>query len=428
MSIELNSQQENAISRIEDWLHDYRRTGYPSRQVFRLFGYAGTGKTTLIKEVAGLVGGLVVYAAYTGKAARVMGRDLEQKATTIHSLCYHPVEPSPYVIAQLQDEINRLPAGSPQRDVLKQRLTDACRVSFQLNEDSIAGEARLIVIDECSMVNEELGMDLLGFERPVLVIGDPGQLPPINGHGFFTSQEPDVMLTQIHRQAAENPIIQVATMARQGKPIPCGRYGTRVLKALKKDWINGRVSLSDHLNRYLGMDQVIVGKNATRRYLNRLIRTNLVKPDPKVEWLPTEEDKIIIRHNYHKLGLLNGDFVTLKDIEWKGGTAKRFDATIVKEDGEEVQVYGKDNKLPIYAGRFMDHYDYQEGREGLDFFHAKGAILADFGYVLTAHTAQGSQWRSVLVVDERMKNTKEDYGKWLYTSVTRAEKMLMILG
>ena len=60
-----------------------------------------------------------------------------------------------------------------------------------LNEDSPAAKASLIVIDECSMVDEELGRDLLSFGKKVLVLGDPAQLPPVKGGGFFTEQEPD---------------------------------------------------------------------------------------------------------------------------------------------------------------------------------------------------------------------------------------------
>ena len=66
------------------------------------------------------------------------------------------------------------------------------------------------------MVDEDLGRDLLSFGKPVLVLGDPAQLPPVKGGGFFTEAEPDVMLTEVHRQAADNPIIRAvhATSAR----------------------------------------------------------------------------------------------------------------------------------------------------------------------------------------------------------------------
>ena len=420
--VEPTSQQAEAIARIGDWLDAYR-TGRSVDQVFRLFGYAGTGKTTLIKYITDWIGGSVVYAAFTGKAARVMRRHIGREASTIHSLCYRPVAPRDEIVAEMIAEIEALPTGAPERMVLERRLVAALELGFIINEDSLAGLADLIVIDECSMVDEEMGQDLLSFGRPVLVLGDPAQLPPIDGHGFFTREDepPDVMLTEIHRQAAGNPIIQVATMAREGRRIPFGRHGATVRKTARRDVANGRAELPDHLDRLMGVEQVVVAKNLTRRWLNKLIRDHKGLRHPEAEWLPTDHDKIIIRHNYRRHGLLNGDFVTLKDASWNP-RARVFSATVVKEDGAELP------DKPIYAGRFMDHYDYRENREALDHFHARGSIIADFGYVLTAHTAQGSQWRSVLVVDERMKGSVEDHRRWLYTAVTRAEKLLLILG
>ena len=101
---------------------------------------------------------------------------------------------------------------------------------FALNPQSDAADARLIVLDEVSMVGEEMARDLMSFGKPILVLGDPGQLPPIKGEGAFTSDAPDVMLTEIHRQAAESAIIRLATMARQGEPIGFGEYDTLRLR------------------------------------------------------------------------------------------------------------------------------------------------------------------------------------------------------
>ena len=95
-----------------------------------------------------------------------------------------------------------------------------------LNRQSPAAKADLIIIDECSMVDEELGRDLLSFGRPVLVLGDPAQLPPVKGGGFFTEGEPDVMLTEVHRQAKDNPIVHLSMQVREGgrlEPGPTGK-------------------------------------------------------------------------------------------------------------------------------------------------------------------------------------------------------------
>src|SRR4051794_16501624 len=138
-------QQDKALQDVSAWL----KRGKP--QVFRLFGYAGTGKTTLARHLAEHIDGDVVFAAYTGKAALVMRSRGCTDARTIHSLIYRP------------------------KDIETEEPT------FVINDESDAMGAALIVIDECSMVDEELGRDLLSFGKQVLVLGDPAQLPPVKG-------------------------------------------------------------------------------------------------------------------------------------------------------------------------------------------------------------------------------------------------------
>src|SRR3974377_1967344 len=160
--------QDSALKAVADWIQARPgRAGTP--QVFRLFGYAGTGKTTLARHIAENVDGEVKYAAFTGKAALVMRNKGCDDASTIHSLIY------------------------------RTRESDSEQPSFELWDEAPASKAKLIVIDECSMVDAELGRDLMSFGVPVLVLGDPAQLPPISGGGFFTDAEPDVMLSEVHR-------------------------------------------------------------------------------------------------------------------------------------------------------------------------------------------------------------------------------------
>ncbi len=185
----LGSQQEAALKAVSDWL----KRGSP--QVFRLFGFAGTGKTTLAKRLAEDVDGGVLFCAYTGKAASVMRARGCPDASTIHSLIYRTREDT---------------EGGP---------------AFTLNRTGPVSKAALVVIDECSMVDGDLGNDLLSFGTPVLVLGDPAQLPPVKGGGFFTEAEPDVMLTEVHRQAADNPIVRLAMTVREGGRLEFGAYG-----------------------------------------------------------------------------------------------------------------------------------------------------------------------------------------------------------
>jgi exodeoxyribonuclease-5 len=205
--------------------------GNLSQPIFRLFGYAGTGKTTLAKHLAQSCNA-VAYAAYTGKAALMMQRNGCPEASTIHGLIYMVHE------------------------------DDEGLITFQLDVESGAAHADLIVIDECSMVGPDIGNDLLSYGKPILVLGDPAQLPPVGGDGFFTAQRPDFLLTEIHRQAAENPIIHMATELRNQRMIGLGEYGASRVVA------RGTLSGSD----LVAADQVLVGKNATRQQFNRRMR------------------------------------------------------------------------------------------------------------------------------------------------------------
>src|SRR6266571_4225139 len=215
--------QDAALNAVAAWLKAKPGKG-GTPQTFRLFGFAGTGKTTLARHVAQAVDGKVLFAAFTGKAALVMRSKGCERASTIHSLIYKTRESGEEV------------------------------PSFDLWDDAPASKASLIVIDECSMVDAELGRDLMSFGVPVLVLADPAQLPPIQGGGFFTEAEPDVMLTEVHRQARNDPIVRLSMEVRAGNRLAPGRYGlTEVV--LREDF---------DPQRALETDQILVGRNATR--------------------------------------------------------------------------------------------------------------------------------------------------------------------
>ena len=182
------------------------------------------------------------FAAFTGKAAQVLRSKGATNARTIHSLIYRPRGEE-----AVADEATGKTSMSP---------------TFSLNRQSPVARAKLIIIDECSMVDEQLGRDLMSFGTPILVLGDPGQLPPISGGGFFTEHEPDFLLTEIHRQARDNPIIRLALDVREGREFMRGDYGTAQ--------VIGREDVTQDL--VLAADQVLVGTNRTRRRYNQRLR------------------------------------------------------------------------------------------------------------------------------------------------------------
>ena len=198
--MEFAPQQDEALKAVSRWLKEGRSP------LFRLFGYAGTGKTTLARHFAEHVDGDVLFAAFTGKAAQVLRSKGATNARTIHSLIYRP---------RGEEEVSDEETGKT-----------SIAPMFAINRQSPVAKAALIIVDECSMVDEALGKDLMSFGTPILVLGDPGQLPPVSGGGYFTNEEPDYLLTDIHRQARDNPIIQLAMHVREGKEIMHGDYGT----------------------------------------------------------------------------------------------------------------------------------------------------------------------------------------------------------
>src|SRR5512132_1122177 len=266
--------QDAALRAASAWLKDARGRA----STFRLVGYAGTGKTTLAKHLAEGVDGKVLFAAFTGKAACVMRSKGCHGAATIHSLIY------------------------------KARERGEETPSFELWDDAPASKAKLIVVDECSMVDGELARDLMSFDVPLLVLGDPAQLPPIQGGGFFTDARPDAMLTEVHRQAQDDPIVRLSMMIRAGNPLTQGQYGET--QVVRRDALDPK--------RVLDADQVLVGRNVTRRAYNARMRERRGFADEK----PSAGDKLVCLRNNRKKGLFNGGLWTVKERSGRKGSAK----------------------------------------------------------------------------------------------------------
>jgi exodeoxyribonuclease-5 len=359
-----SSEQAVALDKVGRWL----KAGGP--QVFRLFGYAGVGKTTLARHLAESAPGETAFAAFTGKAALVMRSKGCTGASTIHALIYRASEGED---------------GAP---------------SFTLNHDGPASRAALIVIDECSMVDAELGRDLLSFGKPILVLGDPAQLPPVKGGGFFTEAEPDAMLTQIHRQAENDPIIRLSEIVRAGGEIAYGDYGTsRVIR-------RAELQTADVLEA----DQVLVGINRTRRLYNQRIRELKGMTDP----LPATGDKLVCLRNDRTKGLINGG---LWRVETLAAMRKDFVRMTLRSEDDPARASVKVATLRQFFEGGEADLPYPVRRESDEF---------DYGYALTVHKAQGSQWDALVLFDES-RAFREHRARWLYTGLTRAARRLTLV-
>lgn len=404
--MKLSPQQVQAYDAVGRWLGR-------DEQVYYLAGYAGTGKTTLAKKFAETFSGPVHFAAFTGKAAHVLRKAGCWGASTLHSLIYRIRERSTYRIEELKRKVLLTPEG-PERDrliiALKAEEEEMKKPRFELNPDSALQAGSLLVVDECSMVDEKLGRDVLSFGSKVLVLGDPAQLPPVRGGGFFTAQEPGSLLTEIHRQAQDSPVLQLATEARRERLPGYGEYGDSMV-----------IPRSEFGLAKFGLDwQVIVGRNATRRRGNVKARElrgfgpvtevgDLIA-GATVSRLPVAGDRLVCLRNDHDVGLLNGAiWDVLEASESFGGMV----ALTIQEEDTDQQL-----ETVAHSGPFLG--------EDVPYWARRDAHEFDYGYALTCHKAQGSQWPSVIVVDES-GCFRGDRWRWLYTAITRAEERVVLV-
>lgn len=407
--MEWSPQQEHALQAVAAWIKDPS-----SKQVFYLAGYAGTGKTTLAKHLANDVA-KVKFCAYTGKAAHVLRRKGCYDASTIHQLIYIPAIQGKTELLELAIELAEKEAklrGGEDAQLeaevksLRARHTalsaSLSRPSFTLNVNSEIRDLDLLVVDECSMVGKTIGTDLESFGTKLLVLGDPAQLPPVGDSGHWTGKKPDYLLTEIHRQAADNPIIHLATLVRSGRGLPDGAHGDSLVLSGKPD-----------PDSVAAAGQVLVGRNATRHHVNRRVREVLGRPD---SWLPLEGDRLVCLRNDHNVGLLNGSLWQATKVLGEPDD-NTLEISVVSDESEHYT----HELLAVHA-----HHLRGDPDEALPYWARSQAHEFDYGYALTCHKAQGSQWDDVMVFDES-RAFRQNAARWLYTAITRAAERVTII-
>ena len=411
----LTADQENAKNLIAEW---YFNT---DNLVFVLSGYAGTGKTFLIdymvREVLHLkTGEEAVFVSPTGKAAANLVKN-GTAAGTVHSLIY------------VRDEEDY--------DVDEDgEIVEREELHF-IKREKISEKIRLIVIDEASMVNEEILRDLISFNVKCLFCGDGAQLPPVQG-ACPLMENPDYVMTEIVRQAADNPIILLASMARKGERIPYGNYGDKACVIPKN-----ALSDVDRKRLFLKADQILCGKNSTRIALNKEVRgyKGIVN-----EEYPLDGEKVICTLNdwekpldeEEKFFLVNGiigraygvteqeDDLALMEFE-TDFSGKRitvpFDTGIFTKN-KYTHHYGE-RAVTLSDGHVVHEYNYEVLRTCRS-VSDEPICRFEFAYAVTCHKAQGSEFDFVIVFDESWA-FGEDKCRWLYTAITRAKEKLLIV-
>jgi exodeoxyribonuclease V len=384
--MELNTDQRMAVDACAASIRD-------KMPITRLFGYAGTGKTTIagtIVEEAGLDPYRVIYAAPTGKAAAVLTRK-GCPAKTIHSLLYQPPE-----------------------KVKNEKGKREFRWTIDDAKTYLASRASLLVIDEASMVGTKLGTDIMSLGIPVLAIGDPAQLQPVNDRQFFMGDEPCAELSQIMRNSgdvlacAQDIRLHGVSAIRQYPDIAVGYVGQSVA---------------------MSYSQIIVGKNRTRDKKNAKMRSLLGFSGD----LPVVGERIICLRNNYGLGCLNGQQFTILEIHDSGGSGwpGMMVAYLQCDCGAEYVLdrcktcgWRRNRLMPVWLKGFEGFAGEKELAD-MPYMEGNRAMMATYGYCITAHKSQGSEWESVLVINEAWGKEKVN---WLYTAVTRAQEEVAIIG
>lgn len=388
--ITLTPMQDGAVEAIKEWYTN------SSKQTFFLAGFAGTGKSTIVQhaiDVLGVKKEKVEFACYTGKAALVLSQKASGKfkVKTIHRLIY---------------KLDEATKGAP---------TFILRAKHELDH------LKLIVIDECSMVDGQVMQDLKSFGVKILFIGDTGQLPPVNQKGnedfLKMFNNPDYTLTEIHRQAEGNPIIYLSMLARTKQPIPYGWYGANreVLVIDQMQWHQ----VKQHC--YTTADQIICGKNKTRHGLNQDIRQYL----GYTNILPQKGDKLICtRNDWGK---------SIQDINLVNGMTGYVD--YIKYDMQDNYDIKREAMKIAFRPDFTDKKFHNLYLVNDHFTDKEYKLLPheysiysefDYGYCITCHKSQGSQWNNVVVISEMLN--REEHHRWLYTAITRsAEKLVLVI-
>ncbi|MCH9735110.1 MAG: ATP-dependent RecD-like DNA helicase [Actinomycetia bacterium] len=354
-----------------------------AQQVLRVGGHAGSGKTTIIKEILAEFPELnIAVTTFTGKAAQVLRSKGVPDAINLHQIFYIP---DPVKMAEkLTLDAALAVADASEKATIRQQIQRLTAKMFT-RVDEIPFD--LVIVDEASMVPGRITEDLLRYGKPVLAVGDPAQLGPVERSAndpLFAGQDVDIELTGQHR-AVGGVLADVAHAARDNRGLP-----PEVL-----------VSNPD----YLAYDAILVSTNKTRWRLTREIRKLAGKPVAE----PVPGDELMVLRNTPALGLFNGSTFVVAEVEREW--AKRNAFRVTTTDGDVLSV---------------DSRGFSEQTESAAKSAGKSTVVATFCEAMTVHKAQGSEWDRVLVAENLWAPERDDKIRARYTAVTRAREAIHV--
>ena len=482
--INLTNDQNNALVMIQDFLTS-------DENVFILQGYAGSGKTTLIKGISDYLIELqrpFLLMTPTGRAAKVLSEKTNKKAATIHRTIYSFKDLKETEVSNEENDITYV-------------YYFALRNYNHINT--------VFIVDEASMVSDKTGQqefirfgsgkllsDLIDFSRvqnletnsKIIFVGDPAQLPPVDMN-FSPALNAEYLLNEYRLKCQE---VEIKEIKRQTQNSGILNSASKLRKCLTSGFFND-FDLSDNDNDIINIDAkeflsvyknlsdskiIISYKNKTASALNRRIRIEKYGKDEPIK----ERDRVIISANNYKLEILNGEFGIVSKVSNTSITRR----ISIKKKGifelkwRYIELFLPDNQeLKEVKGYFLENYLYNDNDlsqnerlalyidfkirfakvykdKGLKIPNSKSdefkdALLADlfyhaimlkFGHAITCHKAQGGEWKDVITIwdrgsidnksfytesQSRVGRTNKDFYRWAYTAITRASEKLLCL-
>jgi ATP-dependent exoDNAse (exonuclease V) alpha subunit len=424
-------------------------------QIFVMKGYAGTGKTSLIKAMIKSLPKFnrkTVLLAPTGRAAKVISSYTGKKASTIHKHIYYP----------------KVKAGSLSFELQKNK---ASQTIYIVDEASMIGNGQDKNFGGNALLDDLMRYSDSGVGCKVLLIGDVAQLPPVglSLSPALISEElqlryfkevQEVELKEVVRQAAESGILFNATSLRDLMEQDQLEYEFKFSPFPDVVRLQEKYELEDALNdAYAGGDVensvVLLRSNKRANIYNQQIRT-------RIRWYEDEicpgDYMMVVKNNYFwlpkesKAGFIaNGDQVYIHRIstieERHGFRFAKAEVNLVDyPDEPEFETYllldciyvdrpsiSYDDSNRLYKSVERDYSHIRTKYKRFQAIKADpyfNALQVKFAYAITCHKAQGGQWKNVFIEQGYLPEEKLDldYLRWLYTAFTRAVEKVYLIG
>lgn len=417
---DLSSDQREVFEEILDWSSG--NAASRSMSLLRCGGYAGSGKSTLLGVLASTWKLQVAYVSFTGRASSILERKL--KACGVKTTSAPFMDPEKMAKSRFAHLFSADPSasycGTIHRLLYRPVINSRDELVGFAKRDRLDRNYDLIVIDEASQVSDEMLFDLQQHGVPILAVGDHGQLPPVQASGSLM-QNPDLRLEKIHRQAADSRIIQLAHHIREGGKFRSFKGWNDEVRKLSKTRVDDVLSDAARDGAEGLGTGVLCWTNRNRCMLNSKYRRALGRKGKPA----AGEVLIALKNDPPVFNGMRG--VLVGDVETGGREWTMRGSVEFPDEGLAAQSYEM-AVMQFMRERTISGVEEIKEEYGLDLRSTKDiGGLWDFGYCLTVHKSQGSQFDHAIFYVDRPEDSSEDTRRFLYTGITRASERLTIL-